>query len=122
MNTYEPLLKYILPQEIVEHFDLINVIEVPGQLLNDGTVEQDLHIYVDEKLTDMSGLGLTPNGYTEPTEINDFPLRDRKVVLHVRRRRWLNESRKNVTSGWDLTEKGTRYSKEFAAFLKEVFR
>ena len=33
---------------------------------------------------------------TEPTTIEDFPIRNRKVVLHVRRRRWLDKEGHNV--------------------------
>ena len=63
---------------------------------------------------------LISNGFTEPTLINDFPIRDRKVVLHIRRRRWLDAEGHNVVLNvYNLATKGTRYSEEFAAFLKE---
>ena len=63
---------------------------------------------------------LIPNGFTEPTLINDFPIRDRKVVLHIRRRRWQDAEGHNVVLNvYNLATKGTRYSEEFAAFLKE---
>ena len=63
---------------------------------------------------------LRPNGFTEPTLVNDFPIRDHKVVLHIRRRRWLDDTGKNVVLNvYNLAVTGTRYSEEFAAFLKE---
>ena len=30
---------------------------------------------------------LRPNGFTEPATVSDFPMRDRRVELHIRRRR-----------------------------------
>ena len=80
-----------------------------------------LHIYLDE-LDNRSKeqQALIPNGFTEPTIINDFPIRDRKVVLHIRRHRWLDADGHNIVLNvYNLATKGTRYSEEFAAFLKE---
>ena len=52
----------------------------------------------------------------------DFPIRDHKVILKVRRRRWLNrQTGESFVDRISVTEKGTRYSKEFAAFLKETY-
>ncbi|POR14058.1 transposase, partial [Flavobacterium columnare] len=53
----------------------------------------------------------------------DFPIRGHKVYLHITRRRWLNEdTRQVVFRNWDLVANGTRRTKEFAAFLKEINR
>ena len=58
---------------------------------------QVVHIYLDEKDNRTEEFReLRPNGFTEPTAIEDFPIRDRKLVLHVRRRRWLDEQGHNV--------------------------
>lgn len=62
---------------------------------------------------------LRPNGFYPEALMSDFPVRGREVVLHVRRRRWLDQNRESVSTDWWLICKGTRYSKEFAAFLKE---
>ena len=54
----------------------------------------------------------------------DFPTRDKKTVLHVRRRRWTMPD--GTTRSVDLDKKiqlkhpGTRYSKDFALFLKKA--
>jgi hypothetical protein len=64
---------------------------------------------------------LSPNGFYEESTLKDFPLRDKKVVLHIRRRRWIDQDGKSYSRRWDLTAEGTRYSKEFAYFLKEAF-
>lgn len=60
-------------------------------------------------------------GFMEATTITDFPIRDHKLLLHLRRR-WLN--RKDGVSfcrPLSLTAEGTCYSKEFAAFLKDTY-
>ena len=80
-----------------------------------------LHIYLDERDNRPDDLQeLRPNGFTEETVISDFPVRDRKAVLHVRRRRWLTPEGKNVVLNvYPLATPGTRYCAEFAAFLKD---
>jgi hypothetical protein len=109
MNPYLKLTSYILPQEINESFELKEVIEN----------ESGLHIYLEEKGRQPEGYGkLQPNGFYEETQIRDFPIRDRKVTLHVKRRRWKDSTGKSISKDWELVAKGTRHSKEFAAFLK----
>ena len=51
----------------------------------------------------------------------DFPIRDHKVILRIRCRRWTDiRTGKSFTLPIDLdiVAKGTRYSKEFGVFLK----
>ena len=54
-----------------------------------------------------------------PKEILDYSIRDHKVILHIRRRRW-TDSRTGksfvIPIDLDIVAKGTRYSKEFGAF------
>jgi len=107
------LVRYVLPLEIVENFSLVDLQETEGTL----------HIYLDERdavLEEWEGKSLSSNGFYEESTIKDFPLRDRKVVLHVRRR-WLDEAGKSHSRRRELVAEGTRYSKEFAFFLKEAF-
>ena len=62
-------------------------------------------------------------GFFEPSKIQDIPIREEHLFLHITRRRWLNESSgKVVTRNWDLVAKGTRMTTEFATFLKEISR
>ncbi|WP_445297855.1 ISAon1 family transposase N-terminal region protein [Flavobacterium oreochromis] len=50
-------------------------------------------------------------------------MREYKVYLHIKRRRWLNLStNKVVFRDWNLVAKGTRLTQEFASFLKEINR
>ena len=110
---------FFLPQGMLDFFDIVRVNEEPRpeEEVYTGGV---LHIHLDEqdnRTADQQSL--RANGFTEATLVNDFPIRDRKVVLHVRRRRWLDVEGKNVVLNvYKLAVTGTRYSEEFAAFLK----
>ena len=108
------LVKYVLPSDLVSSFELVDIKEE----------NETLHLSLDELNIipeEYQSLLLTANGFYESSTIKDFPLRDRKVILHLRRRRWIDESGKSYSRTWDLTASGTRYSKEFAYFLKEAF-
>jgi len=111
---FKDLLRYVLPKELVDFFDLVNLQEQ----------EDILHFYLDECTTvpeEYKELCLLPNGFYESSTLKDFPLRDKKVVLHIRRRRWIDAHGKSYSRCWDFAAEGTRYSKEFAFFLKEAF-
>lgn len=113
-SPYILLARYILPQEFDNHFELTDVSEekVGEEML--------LHLYLDEKDEAPEGReDLMPNGFYEETRINDFPIRDHRTVLHIRRRRWKDKDGKSISKDWQLVAKGTRHSNEFAAFLKE---
>jgi hypothetical protein len=110
----EKLVKYVLPCEIVDYFELVSIKEEASIL----------HLYLDEKNKISSayqGIELFSNGFYAESTIKDFPLRDKKVVLHVRRRRWVDKEGKSYSNDWHLTAEGTRYSIEFASFLKAVY-
>ena len=122
--AYETLLRVILPEDILEVFEVSNVIEEHTGIMEETGMERSIiHIHLDERdLRDKEWHDLRPNGFTEAHCINDFPIRDRKVILHVRRRRWLDSNGKNVILPHEsLTAPGTSYSKEFADALKKIF-
>lgn len=110
------LIKLLLPEEIFEYFDIIRV----------ETLEKEVHIHLDEKDKKPEGyelVKLISKGFHQAAIIQDFPLRDKATFLHVRRRRWFSEStKKTVERDWDTVAKGTRLTKDFAAFLKGLFR
>lgn len=114
-NPLVKLLSYILPSEFIEYFDLVDVTE------EERGTELLLHIYLYEKDIQPDGhTNLSPNGFYAESCINDFPIRDHRTVLHVRRRRWKDGDGNSYSKNWELTAQGTRHSKEFAAFLKEL--
>jgi hypothetical protein len=99
---------------MTDYFDLVKVSS------DEYNCEARLHIYLDEKADVPQGReDLLPNGFYEESCINDFPIREYRSILHIRRRRWKDADGKSVSKDWDLIAKGTRYSREFALFLKE---
>lgn len=123
-DPYIDLLYYILPSFILDSFELTKVDERPvDNPTPDLLYPSVLHLWLDEldSRTAEQKEMFRPNGFTEPTQVQDFPIRDRKTVLHIRRRRYLDKDGGNVLiNNFDLSAKGTRYSDEFADFLKEI--
>lgn len=118
MSTYEQLqvlVRYILPADIFDNFDIVGIEEK----------SEVLHIHLDEESIPPSGYTaaqVSANGFLPSSSVYDFPIRDRKVVLHIRRRRWVEkDTGKSLSRLWEITAEGTRYTVSFAAFLKEVF-
>lgn len=123
-NIYETLARVVLPEKILDIFEVTSIEEENTGVKDEtGTEVHVIHIYLDER--DMRKTvwhDLHPNGFTEERKINDFPLRDKKVVLHVRRRRWLDDEGQSIILEQDrLVAEGTSYSKEFADALKKIF-
>lgn len=119
METKE-LIRYFLPKEIIDHFEVVDIKEIEYEF------EAGLHIYLDEKFIyppEHSTKKLESKGFLKAVQISDFPIRDKKVLLLVRRRKWQDEvTGKIYTRLFDLKHTGTNYTKEFAAFLKEDLR
>ena len=123
-SIFESLASIILPEGILDLFEVTNVEEEHTGIKDEtGTEVRVIHIYLDERdLREEEWHDLQPNGFTEPRKINDFPIRDRKVALHVRRRRWLDaEGKSIILKHDDLVAQGTSYSREFAGVLKKIF-
>lgn len=114
-DRYKLLVQAILPEEIFSYFDIT-------QILVD---EKRLDVHLDElhqSPPEFSSEKLTPKGFQSAVIIQDFPIRERMVYLHVRKRKWLvNSSGKIISRDWDLVAKGARYTKGFASFLKGLF-
>lgn len=111
---FNSLIRLILPQEIFDYFEIIKI----------DIAEKEVHVYLDElplKPEGFENKKLLSKGFHPTATIQDFPIRDKAMYLHVRRRRWLEESSGQVISrDWDTVAKGTRLTKDFAIFLKGI--
>jgi len=114
-DHYQDLVKLLLPTELFDYFEITNLV----------IEDRSVTVFLDErdiKPAAWSGQKLTSKGFHPEAIIQDFPIRNKAVFLHVRRRRWLVESTKEVVSrDWDSVAEGTRYTKSFADFLKGLF-
>lgn len=116
----------MFPSHLLEYFDLVDVEERPvAERDRQGVESAELIFHLDERdefRRREDGHTYRPNGFYEASQVRDFPLRDKKVTLLIRRRRWVDETTGgSVCNQYDLTADGTRHSVEFAAFLKECF-
>ena len=118
INMYKGLASYFLPDGVLEYFDVVDFAEEPTP--GDTLYRKILHLYLDEcdnRPPSMSEA--KPNGFTEERSILDFPIRGRKTILHVRRRRWTtSEGHNYIVPLESMAHEKTQYSKELALFLK----
>jgi len=64
---------------------------------------------------------LIAHGFHNEITIQDFPLRGKTVLLHIKRRRWFDKtSKKIVQRDWNLVAIGSRMTSDFADLLKEI--
>jgi len=110
------LAQYLLPKGILEYFDIVS-----------SKSESDkIHFYLEEKNilpVEYEQLIAKSKGFMPEITVEDFPLRGKTVLLHIKRRRWtLVESHQIIKRDWNLIAQGTRMTSEFADFLKDISR
>ena len=115
-NDYsQELIKLLLPSEIFEYFEIVDL-QVTSSSIN--VHLEELNLPPEE----YRGEKITSKGFHSVSVVQDFPIRNKSVYLHIKRRRWLVESSNIVVSrNWNTVAKGTRYTKGFATFLKGLF-
>ena len=73
-NPYIELAECLLPEDMVEYFEVVKVEEIPETL-----EERD-------KGVDGNAEGrFRPNGFYEESTVRDYPVRGRKMTFHVKR-------------------------------------
>jgi hypothetical protein len=107
-------LSLLLPELLITHFNLTNSL-----------VEKEVvHLHFEEKKDtpeEEKERILTAHGFHQEITVQDFPLRGKSVFLHIKRRRWLDKSTKEVVQrDWNLVAKGSRMTNDFADFLKAI--
>ena len=106
----------VLPTQILDYFTVVGLEQT----------ETEIHISLDE-LQDKAlsdDIHFESKGFMDAVNVTDFPIRDHKVILKIRRRRWTDIRTGKSFSlpiDLDIVAKGTRYSKGFGAFLKETY-
>ena len=115
-DSYSELIKLLLPEIIVEYFELTSYKKG----------DEVLHIYLKEINSipkEFRQNKLSSKGFFDEITVQDFPIRGHQVYLHITRRRWLNEDTGQVVfRDGNLVADGTRVTQEFASFLKEINR
>lgn len=107
-SSFNTLITLLLPEYLTHYFELTSI----------DKQEEVLHLYLEE-LNKVPVEFLKSKGFFESITVQDFPIREYKVYLHIKRRRWLNLSTNQVVfRDWSLVAKGTRLTQEFASFFK----
>lgn len=108
------LARYLLPEGILDYFEIVN----------HSASENEIHFYFEEKNVlpkEYQSEIAQSKGFLPEITIEDFPLRGKSVLLHIKRRRWtLTNSGMIIKRDWNLIAKGTRITNEFASFLKGI--
>ena len=116
-NDYSNILaSIVLPSQILEYFSIVGIEQT----------STEIHISLDEKMNPelSNDVHFESKGFMEAVSVTDFPIRDHKVILKIRRRRWTDTRTGksfSIPIDLDIVAKGTRYSREFGAFLKETY-
>ena len=79
-NQLEVLARLVLPSEILDYFNIVSVEESSSEI----------HIHLDELMNSelSNDIHFESKGFMSPVNVTDFPIRDHKVILVIRRRRW----------------------------------
>ena len=110
------LARLVLPAQILDYF-LISGVE---------QTSQEIYISLDERMNPelSKDVHFESKDFMEAVSVTDFPIRDHKIIFKIRCRRWtdLRTGKSfSISIDLDVVAKGTRYSKEFGAFLKETY-
>ncbi|WP_420834730.1 ISAon1 family transposase N-terminal region protein [Aquimarina longa] len=79
----------MLPELLITHFDIVK----------HETANDVLHLYFEEKKDvpeEFSSSIIISHGFHKEITIQDFLIRGKKVYLHIKRRRWLDKSTKEI--------------------------
>lgn len=114
-ESYLALVRFLLPEGILDYFELSKAVEgLTG-----------LHIYLEEKNLppcEYKDQKLESKGFLPEIYIQDFPIRNQKVTLCIKRRRWeVKDTGEIISRDWNVVQQGTRMTKEFADFLKTMY-
>lgn len=115
-DSLKMLAQVVLSSQILEYFAVVGVEQTT----------KEIRISLDERKNEdlSSDVHFESKGFMEAVSITDFPIRDHKVILKIRRRCWCDTRTGksfSIPIDLDIAAKGTRYSREFGAFLKETY-
>lgn len=112
---YRQLVSLMLPAGVMEYFDLMNVEQG----------DTGIKIYLEEKNIvpyEYRSQKLHSKGFMPEVEVQDFPIRNQKVLLCIKRRRWeVVSTGEIITRNWTTVRERARITSEFGLFLKAVF-
>lgn len=117
MIETKKLMEAWLPKYWLEFFEIVEINEL----------KKEWHIKLIEKKTlvpkALEGGNVVLDGYLNPVEIEDFPLRGKATYLKFFRRRWKEAgSKDSFYNDYNFHMEGMKATKEFGVFLKGLDR
>ena len=112
-----------LPEDLLNHFDVISVLE-----LGDCSIKKMIfEIHLEEKNQlppDYKEGDYESKGFYAPKRVQDFPIRGKALYLVIKRRRWRLKKDRNVEikSDYSFISEGSKLTKGIADFLKGTGR
>jgi hypothetical protein len=109
------LLQLLIPEDIIERFELNQIIENDTELLFDLTEKATC---VPKELT---GKEAILAGYMKSSTLQSYPQKGKQCYINLRRRRWKEKGtpdNKSYHNEYEFTATGTMATKSFGAFLK----
>ncbi len=107
--------RLLLPEGTLDYFNISDVKESSTEIV----------ICLEEKNEvpqEHSASKVESKVFYDPIVVQDFPIRGKKVLLNIRRRRWvLKDENRYVSRNWKQVAQGSRMTQEFASFLKELY-
>jgi hypothetical protein len=111
------VLSVLIPESL-SFFTLVSVKEYPTYI--ELRLEDSVEV-VPPSLQHSSSVVL--DGFTNPVELQSFPLKGKPVYFKLYRHRWKESgSNQHYSHGYDLHPEGVKATHEFAAFLKDEVR
>ena len=118
ISVIQSLLRLLLSEEIANNFTVKSVKEFP----------EHIEIRLDE-LAELvpSSLFNSPSvvldGFCNPKELQNFPMKGKAVYLKLYRRRWkVKGSTKHYSNTYDFNDEGVKATCMFSSFLKDTYR
>ncbi len=114
MLSQEDILRLFLPSWLFDYFEFEKFTQTTARI----------DVYLGEKKQiPVPSESLISYGFTEYSIVQDFPIKGKAVYLHLRRRKWQNESTGEIiTRKFEVAYEGTRLTKDFVSFLKATNR
>lgn len=111
------ILPTLLPKQWLDSFEVTDIKELTKEWQI--TLIEKAHLIPNS----LQGKRAVLNGYFNPVEIEDFPLRGKPTYLKFYRRRWKEEnSQESFGNQYDFHPNGMKATQEFGLFLKELDR
>lgn len=117
MIDIKEALAAILPKEWLGFFNITEMKEMEKEWRITLVEKEEL---VPKKLR---GKEVVQDGYMNPVEIEDYPMRGKQTYLKFFRRRWKERgSKEGFANEYNFHPEGMKATKEFGSFLKELNR